>query len=384
MSYFDHNATTPLCAPAREAWLRVQQEHWHNASGLYREAAAARRELDRCRERLAELLGDCDPETIVFTSGATESCTAFFRACAHVQSGTSGGAVRTVISPYEHPAVREAAVQLAAAELLHPSQLEETWAEVMNETSTTMMAWMAASNETGEIFPWPQWLARGDGHGGGGGWSRFFGDVSQWLGKLPASIFTIGDQGGPWLAGCAHKFGGPKGVGFLRVGGGHGREGLEGLCVEPTTWQFGGPQERRWRAGTEDVAGVAAMVAALEWAGDQMPGEAGLRDEFEQALGWPVVGGGRERLWNTSMVVAPRHDNRLWLARLSQRGFQCSTGSACSSGGDGDSRGLAATGLEWAEMRRVLRFSSGWTTTADDWRGLREALVAVEKELDAR
>ena len=84
------------------------------------------------------------------------------------------------------------------------------------------------------------------------------------------------------------------------------------------------------------------------------------------------------------MVVAPRHDNRLWLARLSQRGFQCSTGSACSSGGDGDSRGLAATGLEWAEMRRVLRFSSGWTTTADDWRGLREALVAVEKELDAR
>ena len=111
------------------------------------------------------------------------------------------------------------------------------------------------------------------------------------------------------------------------------------------SWQFGGPQENGVRAGTEDVAGVAAMIAALEWSEDQMPGDPAPRDEFESTLGWPVVAADRPRLWNTSMVVAPRHDNRLWLARLSQRGFQCSTGSACSSGKDGDSHVLAAMGL---------------------------------------
>jgi cysteine desulfurase len=84
------------------------------------------------------------------------------------------------------------------------------------------------------------------------------------------------------------------------------------------------------------------------------------------------------------MVIAPRHDNRLWLARLSQRGFQCSTGSACSSGKDGDSHVLAAMGLRPDEMKRVLRFSSGWETTADDWRALAAALGEVLTELDAR
>ena len=357
MAYFDHNATTVMCPPAREAWLRVQDRMWHNASSLYREAAAARDELERCRERLAELTGCGDPETIVFTSGATEGCDRFFRGWA--ERGVGEGGVR--VSPYEHPAVREPAQRWCRARVVGEGAWEADRAGVR--------AWMAANNETGEVFAWQRWLAGGereDGH-------RRLCDASQWWGKRPAAelagIRAV-------VVGCAHKFGGPKGVGFVRL-----PEPVD--AAGGWSGQNGGPQEHGRRAGTEDVAGVAAMVAAREWAEDRMPGEAGPRDAFEESLGWPVVAGDRPRLWNTSLVVAPRHSNKRWLARLSQRGIQCSTGSACSSGKDGDSQVLAAMGLEPDAMRRVLRFSSGWATTDDDWHDLLAALRAVERELDA-
>jgi cysteine desulfurase len=361
MPYFDHNATTPMCPPAREAWLRVTDRLWHNASGLYREAAAARDELERCRERLAELTGTGDPEAIVFTSGATEGCDGFFRGWAERGAGAGDdGPAGVILSPYEHPAVREAARRWCRARVVGEREWESDAADVR--------AWMAANNETGELFACDRWLAGGEGEAG----HRRLCDASQWWGKRPAAALA----GLPAVVvGCAHKFGGPKGVGFVRLPGPAGSGGV-------WSGQTGGPQEWGRRAGTEDVAGVAAMVAALEWAEERMPGVAGPRDAFERALGWPVVAGDRSRLWNTSLVVAPRHSNKRWLARLSQRGIQCSTGSACSSGGEGDSQVLAAMGLEPDAMRRVLRFSSGWTTTEDDWHTLLAAVRAVERELD--
>lgn len=370
MPYFDYNATTPLCPPAREAWLRVQERLWHNASSLYREAAAARDELERCRERLAEVTGTDDPNQIVFTSGATEGCNAFFRAYAAGRATPHGPPVRTFISPYEHPAVRGPARRYCGAETMDQEGLEAMVQGVAEGSGGLLVAWMAANNETGEIFPWQDWVVPT----AAGRCRDFLCDASQWLGKRPAGAFAGDDF---QLVGCAHKFGGPKGVGFLR-------RRSSGDPVEAWAWQVGGPQEHGLRAGTEDVAGVAAMVAALEWCEEQMPGDPAPRDEFEHSLGWPVIAGDRPRLWNTSMVVAPRHQNKLWLARLSQRGFQCSTGSACSSGKDGDSHVLAAMGLSSDAMRRVLRFSSGWTTTPDDWRALRTALAEVETELDGR
>ena len=351
MPYFDHNATTPLCPPAREAWLRVQDRLWHNASSLYREAAAARDELERCRERLAELTGTESPERIVFTGGATEGCNGFFRGCADASSAPpDAGSVRS-----GHFAVRTPGGARTGPTVSARRKHLDPWRWTASGEAGTRRASPAFSKESDRrdrprLNRWssPGWrptmkqakfsLGRSGVHRMCPGASRgalHFCDASQWLGKLPASVFG-GD--GPHLVGCAHKFGGPKGVGFVRLGG-----DVEMGGDRP--WQFGGPQEQGLRAGTEDVAGVAAMVAALEWCEDQMPGDPAPRDEFEHDLGWPVVAGDRPRLWNTSMVVAPRHSNKLWLARLSQRGFQCSTGSACSSGQDGDSHVLAAMGL---------------------------------------
>ncbi|MFN0125527.1 MAG: cysteine desulfurase family protein [Verrucomicrobiales bacterium] len=376
MAYFDFNATTPLCPPAREAWLRVQDRLWHNASSLYREAAAAREELEHCRERLAELTGTEDPERIVFTSGATEGGNAFFRGCHLWNTRHPGHGHRVVISPHEHPAVRQSARRWCEAETVDWEQLATMIrggdeAEAREAASGLVVAWMAANNETGEI-----WEARANRLKPVAGPPVIdFCDAAQWVGKMPAVAMGTGEFAEAFVVGCAHKMGGPKGVGFLRLGRSAGSVLADG-------WQVGGPQEHGWRAGTEDVAGVSAMVAALEWCEAQLPGDPTPRDAFESELGWPVVAGGRPRLWNTSMVVAPRHQNKRWVARLSQRGIQCSTGSACSSRHEGDSQVLAALGLPPDARKRVLRFSSGWTTQPDEWRSLLAVLNDVLSELD--
>ena len=88
--YFDHNATTPLHPAARDAWVEATERFWHNPSSLYREAAAVKERLEHARERLSELLG-CEPGRVVFTSGATESNHAFFRAIGKLRASNLPG-----------------------------------------------------------------------------------------------------------------------------------------------------------------------------------------------------------------------------------------------------------------------------------------------------
>ncbi len=353
--YFDHNATTPLSEAARAAWIEAQDRWWHNPSSLYREAAAAKEQLERHREDLADRFG-VEPERVVFTSGATEANNAVFLSVARLFPGRA-----VLISDREHPSVREPARRFCQAQEIAPGRL----GDAAREAVPALVSWIAANNETGalaepaavrSVLPEETLLHM---------------DATQWVGKLPLQALC-----GPVdiVTGSAHKFGGPKGVGFAVISEKAGR----------FTSLIGGPQEDRRRAGTENLAGIAAMLAAWDEADACPAGNGMLRDDFEAALGWPVIGAGSPRLWNTAMVVAPRHDNRLWVGRLSQRGFQISTGSACSAGSAGVSHVLAALGVSPEESRRVLRFSSGKTTSAGDWAALAAALEDVLSQLDAR
>ena len=232
---------------------------------------------------------------------------------------------------------------------------------------------MAANNETGVLQPWREALAMCREHH-----VPFFCDAVQWLGKLPAAGLGECD----FVSGSAHKFGGPKGVGFLKCPG-------NGL-IEPLI--HGGPQEDRRRAGTENVAGVLAMMAALEEreaalaAGEQQQ-RATWGDEFEQELiarlpGTSVVGAGQQRLWNTVSAMMPDTDCRQrWVVKLDKAGYAVSTGSACASGKESPSHVLLAMGHSPAEAGRVLRFSGGRETTREQWSGLLDALVKVYAEL---
>jgi cysteine desulfurase len=358
--YFDANATTPLHPAARAAWLAAP---WHNPSSLYREAAEAREQLDQCRTRLADLLG-CEPGDLVFLSGATEANNAVIDHFAR-----RGG--RIAVSAMEHPSVREPAVGAVLLPATSAGVMDlDALREVLKGETPTMVSLMAANNETGVLQPWREALDLCRERG-----VAFHCDAAQWLGKLPCA--GLGDC--DFLTGSAHKFGGPKGVGFLKAGD-----------SRPLRWLRGGPQEERRRAGTENLPGIAAMVAALEALEPRLAERdewESQRNAFETAIKAAIpdiriIGEHAPRLWNTVLLILPEHANVKWLARLSRAGFQVSTGSACSSGG-GASEVLAAMGFPEDDLQRVLRISSTWDHTPEDWDGLAAAMLSVHRSLGA-
>lgn len=364
--YFDHNATTPLQPAAREAWLRTSEKHWHNPSSLYRNAGMASQQLESARERLGTLIG-ADAERIVFTSGATESNNALF-------ASLPPDAVVT-ISAIEHPSVREAVRGRAVKELPVNSSGVVDPADLRRLIATTrpaLVSVMAANNESGALQPWRELAALCREHE-----VPFHTDAAQWLGKLDAADLGTCD----FITGSAHKFGGGKGCGFLV------------LPEEDSRLGFirGGPQEHGRRAGTENYPAIEAMVTALEALpprlGEVEKAQSAMRDDFIASMrarfdGLRVISESAPRLWNTVLMVMPEHDNLKWLTRLSRRGFSISTGSACSSGKEGSSVVVTALGADAAELRRVVRISSGWDTAAEDWQALAAAFIEVHEELN--
>jgi len=371
--YFDHNATTPLTPAARAAWLRAADEAWQNPSSPYRGAARVRVHLEQAREQLAQVLG-CAPERIVFNSGATEGANAVMAHWARRLAADR----KIAVNPTEHPCVLEAAQHQFPAERRIELPIDadgvvrgEAVAALLAAHPVGAVAVMAANNETGVLQPWTEIaeLCRRQR-------VTFLCDASQWLGKRAAN--GLGEAG--WVIASAHKFGGPKGTGFLVLPA--QAEGFHSLR--------GGEQERGHRGGTENYPAIAAMAAALiEAETAHVPAAAGRqrwRDAFiaqVQAVppGARVVGAGAGRLWNTVSLLLPQGVNHRWVTKLDQRGFQVSTGSACATGQAGPSHVLATIGLDAVEAGRVIRISSGWETTEAEWRGLAAALAAVDTEL---
>jgi len=370
--YFDHNATAPLHPAARAAWLEVVDSAWHNPSGLYAPAAAARGRLEDARERLGDLL-DAEPERIVFTAGATAAANLLARWL--VRQASEQGPV--LISGIEHPCVADS---LAAACGDRLAELPVDVQGVVDLDAVTdgrvaplpkMVAVMAASNESGVLQPWQDIanVCRQQG-------VAFFCDASQWLGKCTAKGLGACD----WLIGSSHKFGGPRGTGFLVV--------PEGL---PFRGDLGGPQEAGRHAGTEDVASLVAMVAALEARERELTAgmaslaaarDAAQRRLCEQVPEAVVVSGDAARLFNTLAVVIPGGDGKRLVAALGRAGIAASTGSACSSGAGSAARVLAAIGaqrlgLRPDDLRGMVRLSAGWETSPEEWTAAVDALAAV-------
>lgn len=238
LRYFDHNATTPLAPAAREAWLKAADEKWMNPSSPYRHAAAVRVRLEAAREALAARFGT-DGDRLVFTSGATESNNAVF---AHVARCSPDGKV--AVCATEHPSVVEAAefhfddrvvwLPVDPEGVVDLAALEEEIAS----GNLVLVSVMAANNETGVIQPWAEIASLCKNAE-----IAYHCDASQWVGKMPLE----GLSGCSYVSGCGHKFGGPKGVGFLLVSS----------CDDPCLLQMGGSQESGRRGGTEDVPGCS-------------------------------------------------------------------------------------------------------------------------------
>jgi cysteine desulfurase len=370
MIYFDHNATTPMLPAARQAWLDATETFIGNPSSPHRIGGRADAAISKARDRLAEFLG-CDALDITWTSGATESNNTVL----HHFARTLPADAEVWISAIEHPCVMASTKHYFAKRrrlipVTRGGVVDLNWlTEELAHQRPGAVAIMAANNETGALQPWREALAICRQWG-----VPFFCDAAQWIGKMPAQGLGECD----FVSGAAHKFGGPKGAGFLKCPA-KGR-------VEPLL--RGGPQEEGRRAGTENVAGVLSMLAALEaregaLIKDEHKARTKLRDGFvEQMLkalpGAEVVGLGQPRLWNTVSALMPEANSQSrWVVKLDKCGFAVSTGSACSSGKEEPSHVIAAMGYSPGEAGRVLRFSSGWETTEEDWKALLEGLQKI-------
>ena len=367
MPYFDHNATTPLVPDAGNALAKALKDAWHNPSSPYRASARVHRLLEEARESVAACL-KASVEEIVFTGGATEANNAIISwAARELPAGKEMLVGRT-----EHPSVLEAArfcfknrVRWLDVDADGVPDLQQL-GEQLATGDIGLVAAMAANNETGVISPvaeiGPACRAAG---------ACYLCDASQWIGRLPAAEVPAN----AFAVACAHKFGGPKGVGFVRVPAGVG--GFRGA--------LGGGQEGSRRAGTENFPGIAAMVAALRFSeGQETKERTGWRDAFMASIsnalpGVGLNGGVAPRLWNTVSLSMPEHANTRWVTRLDKAGFQVSTGSACATGSDSPSHVLAAMGLSPEETRRTIRISAGWETARKDWDALAQVIIALAK-----
>ena len=369
MLYFDHNATTPLCASAKDAWVDAIDRYAGNPSSPHRIGARAERAMADARDKLAGFLG-CSPLDIVWTSGATESNNLVLHHCAQALDGDK----EVWITAIEHPCVIEA-TRIHFPNRYKTIPVNNTGVldlvvlrQKLTKEKPGLIAVMAANNETGVLQPWTEVQQLCSEYQ-----IPFFCDAAQWVGKLPAKGLGACD----FVSGCAHKFGGPQGVGFLKC---PSRGAVYSQIV-------GGTQEEGRRAGTENVAGVLSMMAALEKRESQLASgiiqeKEAWRNAFVMSLiGAEVLGKGQGRLWNTVTALLPGDCQARWVVKLDKAGFAVSTGSACSSGKETPSHVLTAMGVAKEDADRVVRFSSGWETSAEDWQALVKGVNQVAGEL---
>ena len=373
MLYFDYNATAPVMREAREAWLEATEKIHGNPSSPHAFGLAANKALTEAREKLAHCLG-CHPLDLIWTSGATEANNMVM----HHFAQTLDPRIEVWISAIEHPCVHDSAKHYFGKRakmipVTHDGVVDLEWfANEMADARPGLVAVMAANNETGVIQPWRELHAICQTYE-----VPFFSDAVQWLGKMPAK--GLGDC--DYLSGAAHKFGGPRGVGFLKV---PHKSRVSSLL-------FGGKQEKGQRAGTENVPIILAMLAALEVREKQIARgdhqtRAEWKEKFEKLLlrqvpGSTLVGAGVPRLWNTVSALMPEGGQQRWVNRLDKAGFAVSTGSACTTGKEEPSHVLSAMGFKPMQAAQVLRFSSGWETTAADWEALEKGLAKVYAEV---
>jgi cysteine desulfurase len=368
--YFDHNATSPVSSPAKQAWLSATERYAANPSSPHRLGARAEVALSAAKQQAAAHLG-CSEFDLVWTSGATEANNAVFFHASRAEG-------EVWISGIEHPSV------MAAAERWFPGKVRlirvnsdgrvdlDFLRDRLKTSRPNLVAVMAANNETGVLQPWSEALKLCRQHG-----MLFACDAAQWIGKEASAGLGECD----FVAGCAHKFSGPPGIGILKV-----PAQFEPLIV-------GGPQEDGRRAGTENLPAALAMVASWSERETRIAsGEIGervrWRDQFirEAKNALPeieILGEASPRLWNTVAALMPATSDcrRRWVVHLDKLGFAVSTGSACASGKEKPSHVLTAMGCDPSKSDRMLRFSAGWETTEEDWRQLLEGIKAAFAEL---
>lgn len=371
--YLDHNATAPL-KPAVKAAMVQAMDFVGNPSSVHAFGRTARRAVDEARAAVAALVG-VKPAQVLFTGSGTEANNLALR-------GFPGRPV--LVSAIEHdsvlaavpsnggpandelngtPGVRRLAVTRDGVADLAALR------SMLGETGPALLSLMLANNETGVIQPVAEAARLAHARGG-----LIHCDAVQGAGRLALAFAALEVD---LMTLSAHKLGGPAGVGALIL--------AEGL--EPDALIRGGGQERRKRAGTENLLGIVGFGAAARLALDELPAAAelaGLRDRLErEALAAApharVMGAAAARVPNTSCLVLPGILGETQVMSLDLAGIAVSAGSACSSGKVKPSHVLAAMGEDAMTAASAIRVSLGWTSDDHAVDGFLSAWIALAR-----
>ena len=362
MLYLDHAATTMLRPETREAMLPFLNGSFGNPSGVHSVSRVAKNAIEASRERAAELLGAGHPLEIVFTGGGTEA-----NNLALVGSALAGDRRGGIVTnAAEHEAVLESArfaerlgcsLNIVGVDGVGRSDPQDYEAAVTHDTAVVSV--MVANNEIGTLQPVADIASAVRGANAE---TAVHTDAVQ---AFVSEDVTVTSTTADFITLSAHKFGGPQGVGLLRV--------PRDAQLEPI--MHGGGQELGMRSGTHNVAGIVGMVAAMDAtvadrASFRTRVEA-VRDRFEAVLAelipdLEVNGAPQQRLVQHSHISIPDMRSETLLIRLDQVGVAASAGSACQSGAVEISHVLEAMGFDEVQAASSLRFTFGWTNQIDD------------------
>ena len=373
--YLDHNATTPLHPEVLEAMLPYYKEAFGNPSTIYSFGQETRKATDEARETVANLIG-ASPEEIIFTSGGTEADNLALKG---VPAALEKKGKHIVASSIEHHAVLSTLKYLEKRGYkvsflpvdehgwLDPGEVEEAIT-----SQTVLISVMHANNEVGTIEPISEIgeIAQKAG-------IYLHTDAVQTIGKIKVNVDDLKVD---LLSLSAHKFYGPKGVGALYV--------RKGTRIYPLL--HGGYQERRRRAGTENVAGIVGLGKAAEIAPKEMVQqsrrESNLRDRLEKMIRENINhcqlnGHPTQRLPNTLNVSFGFIEGESLILNLDLKGIAASTGSACTSGSLEPSHVLMAMGVAPEIAQGSIRFSLGRDNRKEDIDYTVENLVEIVTRL---
>ncbi|MGA8942144.1 MAG: cysteine desulfurase family protein [Thermoactinomyces sp.] len=374
--YLDHAATTPIHPKVKEAMLPFLDYAFGNPSSIHQYGRQVRSALDQARDRVAECI-NADPGQLVFTSGGTEADNlALFGV---MEAERQKGKNHLVTTQIEHHAV------LDTCHYLEKTGFEVTYLPVDQtgrvcpdmlkaavKPQTALISVMYGNNEVGTIQPvWEigKWAQE---HG-----VFFHTDAVQALGvekidvkQMPVDLVTL----------SSHKINGPKGAGALYFS----------PKVRLVPRMFGGAQERRRRAGTENVPGIVGFGQAAELAGkfrrEHREKIKELRQSFldelvQSGIDYVVNGHPEQTLPHILNISFPGTDSETLLMNLDLEGIACSSGSACTSGTLEVSHVLEAMHLAPEIVRSAIRFSFGLENTKEEVKTAAQKTVAIVRRL---
>jgi cysteine desulfurase len=358
-TYLDWNATAPL-RPEAAAAISAALTRCGNPSSVHRWGRMARQTVERARESVAALLGDVNPDGVVFVSGGTE---------ANHLALLGAERERILVSDVEHDSVRYAfpgseAIPVDRDGVVAVDTLDQMLAA---DDQPALVSVMYANNEIGVIQPVADIAAVARRHG-----ALFHCDAVQAAGKLPLNVEEIGAD---LVSLSAHKLGGPAGIGALVVTG----------RLDLLPMFRGGRQERGKRAGTENLPGIAGFAAAAAAALEDITVYGRirvLRDQLQEQIAEiapdaVVLGAAAPRLPNTAAIAMPGVAAETQVIALDLEGVMVSSGAACSSGKVGPSHVLAAMQVEPELAGSTIRVSLGWNSSEEDIAHFLQAWTAL-------